>query len=121
MICPICSQELDPAAGTSHPNCAPWADDDDDAEAILLKRELMDMILWADRSSIRAQQKRIGPSEMGSICDPRIGYPLTEIPACNKDFDPWPAIMGTAMHEWLDRAINSWSKATGDKKWRTET
>lgn len=121
MTCPICSQKLDPAAGTTHPTCAPWADDDSDPEAALLKHQLIEIITWADRNAPRSLQQMIGPSEIGVVCDRRIGYRIAEITPCNVEFDPWPAIVGTAIHRWLDDAVVTWSKAHADNNWLAES
>ena len=120
MTCPICNEALDPAAGTTHPNCAPWADAGEDPDAAALKHELMEMIRWADQEDPRSKQIMIGPSEIGAVCARRVGYRLAEIPPVNVEFDPWPAIVGTALHSWLDNAIESWSQAHGSTRWRTE-
>jgi hypothetical protein len=119
--CPICRERLDPAAGTTHPNCATWAAPDEDTDVVLLKHQLMEMILWAERESPRTKQKEIGPSEIGAICDRRIGYRVAEVPACNIEADPWPAVVGTGLHMWLDKAINAWGVAHNSQRWRTET
>lgn len=118
--CPICKEPVHPAAGTTHPGCAPWADPDENSDAALLKHELMQMILWADRNAPRSQQKMIGPSEIGVVCDRRIGYRVAEIPEVNLDNDPWPAIVGTALHSWLDDAVTNWSRSHGSTRWQTE-
>jgi len=121
VTCPICNTRLDPAAGTSHPNCAPWADSDENSDAVLLKHELMEIILWADKGNPRSRQQKIGPSEIGVVCDRRVGYRIAEIPPINVDSDPWPAIVGTAIHNWLDQAIRSWGEVNQSTRWRTET
>lgn len=70
-----------------------------------LKQEIMDMILWADRNSPRSKQLAIGPSEVGDPCDRRIAYKLAGTPEINTYRDPWPAIVGTAIHAWLENGI----------------
>lgn len=118
--CPICQTPVDPAAGTTHPGCAPWADAGENPDAALLKHELMQMILWADRDAPRSRQKMIGPSQIGVVCDRRIGYQVAEIPEVNVDDDPWPAIVGTAIHTWLDAAVTNWNLANSSTRWVTE-
>jgi hypothetical protein len=118
--CTVCHEALDPVlkeAGT-HPTCFPFAElDEGDPFATMLKTQLIDVILRADKRDPRASQQPIGPSELGTVCDRRIGYRIAETPRCNVDFDPWPTIMGTAIHSWLDQAFTDW----GGRKWMTET
>lgn len=81
----------------------------------------MQVILWAERQNPRAQQKMIGPSEIGAVCDRRIGYRIAEITPCNVDADPWPAVVGTGMHLWLNNAFTAWNKAHASTRWETES
>lgn len=119
--CPVCHEPVHPAAGTSHSMCAPWADDADDAEAVALKHQLMQIILWAEQQNPRSRQVEIGPSEIGAVCDRQIGYRVAQVAACNTGSDPWPAIVGTAMHSWLKDAVDAWNLRTSDPlEWLTE-
>lgn len=85
-----------------------------------VKRELMEMILWNERESPRSKQSVIGPSELGTECDRRIAYKLASVPPVNLLADPWPAIVGTSIHDWLEKAINRYQSHHGDKGWMTE-
>jgi hypothetical protein len=95
--------------------------DDEDPFTSMLKNQIIDMVRWAEKQNPRGHQVLIGPSEIGTLCDRRIGYRLAGIPACNTDFDPWASIVGTAIHTWLDDAVNKWMRAHGSKSWSTET
>ena len=53
----------------------------------------------------RSQQRRIGPSEIGNPCDRRIGYKLLGHPERERD-DAWKPTVGTAVHAWLEQAID---------------
>ena len=77
-------------AGASHP----------------MRTELIDLIRFADRTAVRSQQMRIGPSEIGDGCDRRLGMRIAGVKAVNRTSDPWPAIVGTAMHDWLKRCMD---------------
>lgn len=90
-----------------HPTC----DDQDPTEANELKREVQALIRWTDANSPRSLQKRIGPSEMGDTCDRRIAYRIAEIPEVNSVRDPWPAIVGTAIHRWMESAVEKHQRA----------
>lgn len=110
------------AVGT-HPNCFQFMEvDEGDPFANRLKTSLIEVILWAEQRNPRGFQVPIGPSELGVVCDRRIGYRLAGVPACNVDMDPWPMIVGTAMHSWLERAFQWWNEAnTRTPAWMTET
>lgn len=120
LTCPICQGDLDPAAGQTHPTCTPWSDEGDDLDAVILKHQLMEMILWAENQNPRNHQAQIGPSEIGSVCNRQIGYRIAAVQACNTGSDPWPAIVGTGMHSWLEDAVTAWNRAHNTQDWLTE-
>lgn len=122
-VCLICQKPL-PARlkENTHPACVLFDDAPVvDPLAVKLKHELIDIIKWADRNTARSRQKRIGPSEMGEPCDRRLGYRLAEIPEVNDRFDPWAAIVGTAIHTWLEDAMGAWIHDHKSRSWLTET
>ena len=123
--CVACGGDMDPvlAPAVTHPACVPaFAElQDEDPFSQLLKTKLIEMILWADKQNPRSKQVKIGPSEIGDQCDRRIGYRIAQVPHCNTDFDPWPAIVGTAVHSWLDKAVQDWMVDQADPAWSTET
>lgn len=67
-----------------------------------LRQVVLDGIVWADGYSDRSRQTTIGPSELGNACMRRLAYSLSGAPASNRTADPWFAIIGTAMHTWLE-------------------
>lgn len=89
-----------------------------------LKQHLTNVVLWVEEHSPRSQQVEIGPSEMGNPCDQRIARTLAGMPRTNFRIDPWPAIVGTAVHKWLERAVGVYSEHYPDgtpvRKWQTE-
>jgi hypothetical protein len=129
MTCSICGQEMtvyEPGQ-VQHPSCGPvpvgvtFAEPAGslEGEAALIKRELTDVILFADATSERSQQLAVGPSELGDPCDRRLGYRLAGFDAINNT-DPWPAIVGTAVHSWLEAAVTSYNAFTGTANYLTE-
>jgi hypothetical protein len=111
--CVICGGELHPLLDTAaHPTCMPFEglDDQEDPFSQLVKRNLTEVVLWADKKNPRSLQVEIGPSEIGDPCDRRIGYKLARVKECNTDFDPWAAVMGTALHAWLQDAFTMWNE-----------
>jgi hypothetical protein len=108
----------------AHPACI-FLDDTEsyDPLALKLKKQIIEIVKWADRNSARSQQKTIGPSEIGDPCDRRIGYRIADVPEVNDGFDPWAAIVGTSIHSWLDEAFRARIRLSPDdaKTWLTET
>lgn len=88
--------------------------------AAALKRELSQIILWNERESPRSKQQSIGPSELGDPCDRRLAYRIAGAPAVNLGADPWPAIVGTSVHDWLEKAVNRYQSQVEDLGYMTE-
>jgi hypothetical protein len=126
MDCLVCHAPLDAALApeVTHPSCndTSWLGLDDlpDPFNDILKQHLVRMILWAEHESPRSKQVEIGPSEIGDPCDRRIGYRLAQLPEINLGFDPWPAVVGTAVHGWLESAVRSYEAFHGTDEWATE-
>lgn len=91
-----------------------------DPVAMELKQELSEIILWNERTSPRSLQRAIGPSELGAACDRQVAYRIAGSEPVNIWSDPWPAIVGTAIHNWLEVAINRYQQQVGDRGWLTE-
>lgn len=91
-----------------------------DSYALHLRDEITDIIKWANRSSDRSQQVEIGASETGGECLRRLGYRIAEVASVNEDTDPWPAIVGTAIHSWLEKAVDKFQAAHRLNRWATE-
>jgi hypothetical protein len=84
-------------------------------EAQWLKEQITTVILAGESSSPRSQQSQLGASDLSNPCDRYIAYKLAGVPGHN-DADPWPAIVGTGIHWWLEDAI----KRRGPQDWMTE-
>lgn len=120
-ICPACLGPLDPVVEAlgKHPGCL----SPEQVKADQLKIELTDVINWADANAARSLQTEPGPSELGTLCDRRLGYKLAGVPEApgHRQMDAWPAIVGTAVHGWLQRAVDAFSEAHPGSPYRTET
>ncbi len=108
MECYICLEPLDQvhAAQGTHPACEPEPGLPNQL-AVDIQQELSEIIHWADLNSPRSIQTEIGPSELGTPCDRRLAYRLANNPEVNER-DPWPAIVGTGVHNWMEAAVNDW-------------
>lgn len=93
---------------------------DPNPAAAILKRDLENIVLWTERESPRSRQRAIGPSEVGNPCDRRIAYRIAGTERVNTFGDPWPAVVGTAIHGWLEEAITRFQRTNGDQGWLTE-
>lgn len=125
MRCLLCYEDMDPvnASFGTHPGCEMKllpVDDDVDPFAAMIKDQIISMVKWAEDQNPRGHQTAIGPSEMGALCDRRIGYRLAGLQGRNTEFDPWPSIMGTAIHSWLDNSMRAWLRAHDSQRWVTE-
>lgn len=88
---------------------------DDDADAI--EENLVGVIEDAIRNHPRSLQTSIGPSEIGTPCDRRLGYKLAGIPEINVDTDvAWRPTVGTAVHTWLAKTF----EALGSESYQPE-
>src|SRR3990172_1195390 len=100
--CLICKEPLDEWMIAKdyafHVNCGLWDSAHDDVQALKLKDDVQKIIRRTDDDSPRSRQKRIGPSEIGDSCARKIAYRLLETPEMNRVRDPWPAVVGTAIH-----------------------
>lgn len=68
----------------------------------------------------RSLQVHIGPSELGIQCDRRVVgkmvAPVLDLPTQSEHTDPWPSIVGTAIHAWMAEAF----AADDPVRWATE-
>jgi hypothetical protein len=68
----------------------------------------------------RSLQVHLGPSELGSPCDRQVAGKLAGMPSTNHVSDPWPSIMGTAGHAWMEGAFQGDNIRSGRPRWLTE-
>lgn len=95
---------------------------------IALREELVGIVKDFASNSPRSRQKTIGVSEIGHPCARRIAYKVLGVEPTNTDSDPWPAIVGTATHAYLEKVfkkhedflteikvkLQPWTKGTAD-------
>lgn len=68
-------------------------------------RELRGVITRQATLAPRSRQVHLGPSELGIECDRQVVGKLASVHKTNNVSDPWPSIVGTAVHAWLASAF----------------
>jgi hypothetical protein len=68
----------------------------------------------------RTLQVHLGPSELGHACDRQVVGKMAGLPATNHVSDPWPSIVGTAVHAWLADAFTADNGRRGSVRWLPE-
>lgn len=74
-----------------------------------LADDLRDMVRQHDRHADRSQQTDIGPSEVGNPCTRCLARRALGMSITGEFSDPWCAVIGTAVHAWLDEAAEAWN------------
>jgi hypothetical protein len=85
-----------------------------------LKEDLIEIVQWAHNNAGRSLQVGLGCSEVGQECELRLAYRMANVPAVHNGGDPWPATVGTAIHGWMERAVNDFQGVHGISRWLTE-
>ena len=70
------------------------------------KELLLSVLHEKDASKSRSKQKQVGPSEIGG-CRRKVWYRLNDQPETNDNLSKLAAIMGTAIHAEIEKAIES--------------
>lgn len=83
-------------------------------------RELRSVINRQAARAPRSLQVQLGPSEVGSQCHRQVVGKLAGVPRTNHVSDPWPSIVGTAVHSWLAKAFEDENAREGILRWVTE-
>lgn len=108
-------------AAEYHVGCDPETELQD--RNAVLKEQVIELVTFVDDNSSRSKQQMIGPSELGNDCDQFIARKLAGMPEINKRHDKWPAIVGTGVHAWLEKAVAYYNEAVYDedlRHWKTE-
>lgn len=84
-----------------------------------LRDELLAMVRHADSKYARSQQTALGPSEIGDPCTFCLASKILGAHERDDFYDPWPAIIGTSVHHWLELAAERDNK-DNDTAWSTE-
>jgi len=71
-------------------------------------------------NSPRSLQRPLGPSELGTECDRQVVGKMAGVRRENEVVDPWPSIVGVAVHRWLADAFTTDNLRTGVLRWVAE-
>lgn len=85
-----------------------------------VKEDIIEVVRWADANRSRSKQVALGCSEVGHACERRLAYRIAGTPASGYSNDPWPAVVGTAVHAWMEEAVRLFQEAHGLDHWVTE-
>lgn len=80
-----------------------------------IRAELVGVIEAAILGAPRSHQAKVGPSEIGTPCDRRLGYRVLGTEKVN-DRPGWRPTVGTAVHSWLADTF-----AVANRAWREQT
>lgn len=83
-------------------------------------RELRGVVTRQATLAPRSQQVHLGPSELGVECDRQVVGKLAAERRTNHVSDPWPSIVGTAVHAWLALAFQDENVRERMLRWVTE-
>jgi len=82
--------------------------------------ELREIITGHAARAPRSVQTSLGPSELGSACDRQVAAKMAGLHGTNHVSDPWPSIVGTAVHAWLAACFEQHNVQTGMLRWLAE-
>jgi hypothetical protein len=83
-------------------------------------RDLRDVIVRQAHRQPRSVQRHLGPSELGAECDRQVVSKMCGEPVTNHVSDPWPSVVGTAVHAWLAEKFDNENRLNGRVRWLTE-
>lgn len=86
----------------------------------LLFDEILAEVRKAIREEPRSQQRRPGPSTLGSPCARKIGYHFAEVDPVNPDPDAWKPTVGKAVHAWLEDTLRLVNHTLGTPRFLLE-
>lgn len=82
--------------------------------------ELRRVVVEQATNSARNLQVHLGPSELGVPCDRQVVGKLAGLPVTNHVVDPWPSVVGTAVHAWLADAFTAANAGLDFPRWLAE-
>jgi hypothetical protein len=81
---------------------------------------MRDVLTQLDASRPRSQQKRLGPSEIGTPCQRQLAMKLADLPRQPQPGVPWAPMQGTAVHGLMEEALRFHNAKLGRDRWVIE-
>ena len=78
-----------------------------------LSNWVAELIFQHSITTARSLARTVGPSGLGTACDKELSYGAHGMPRVNFGTDPWAAIVGTAVHEWMAALFRSLDGGAG--------
>lgn len=85
-----------------------------------LRTPLIEAIKAFAANAPRSLQKAVGPSQVGTPCARQLAFQLSDMDPTRDVHDPWPSIVGTAVHAWLAEAMEYANTVAREQVWITE-
>jgi len=98
-----------------------FSTDDLDMKAWALRQDLVGLIETRSANAPRSLQKELGISDISHPCNRKLAMSVLNVPRCNPEYDRLPAIIGTAVHAWLDDAAGYANSQLDRIRWLRET
>lgn len=86
----------------------------------LVRDEIRHSIEQAIYDHPRSAQTLIGPSEVGTPCDRKLGFKLGATPSVTAPRAAWRPTVGSAVHTWLAAAMEAANVVAGVRRFLTE-
>lgn len=127
-LCLVCQQPMEvlEPGFLYHPGCIPQFTPVPGIKGSMtpydleIREDVIEVIRWAAAHSRRSQQVTLGCSEVGHECDLRLAYKIAGMRPTGFSNDPWPAVVGTSIHSWMEQAIADYQAVHGVADWLTE-
>jgi hypothetical protein len=83
-------------------------------------RELREIVVRQAHRQPRNVQRELGPSELGHPCHRQVVGKMVGVSPTNHVADPWPSIVGTAVHAWFAEKFLLENRINGVIRWVPE-
>lgn len=90
------------------------------AWAAMYARELREIVVRQAHRQPRSVQRALGPSELGQQCHRAVVGKMVGVSETNHVADPWPSIVGTAVHAWFAEKFLLENTTSGIIRWVPE-
>ena len=118
--CRGCGQALSEALIDAGDNTGLHANCEDAPEPPSTVGEMEGALYRLDANRDRSQQKRLGPSELGTPCERQIAMKLAGVPQKDRGL-AWAPLCGTAVHAMMEDTLRQENEILGRERYLIET